>query len=236
MRKINSLGIKNKQILRNIFGFKNIKQAIKDFNVKDDEDAYEIMQILYNQRIDEERNEIKIKNLQNKNNIKPISHLLNLSNPTTKLSREQRILSKQSGIKENNIEIVKDVKRMNRKEFKSALNNTYEDVEFKLNINQNNIFNLIYDTILKKIINKHNDKNLNVNIYVAFEMIKNNTEFILTFNYNSINVERVISPNQIKEWVELEIEMLMNRIEEYVRSSDLIFQKFTLLSVQFSWW
>ena len=66
-------------------------------------------------------------------------------------------------------------------------------------------------------------------------MIKNNTEFILNFNYNSINVERVISTNQIKEWVELEIEMLMNRIEEYVRSSDLIFQKFTLLSVQFSY-
>ena len=66
-------------------------------------------------------------------------------------------------------------------------------------------------------------------------MKRTTTDDIMTFNYNSSNVERVISTNQINEWVNDEMEKLNNKIDNYVRNSDLVFINFTSLSVQFSY-
>jgi hypothetical protein len=54
------------------------------------------------------------------------------------------------------------------------------------------------------------------------------------YYYNSVHVERVVSPNQIKEWTSDEIDRLHNAIEEYIKNSDLVFIRYELLNVQFS--
>jgi hypothetical protein len=43
------------------------------------------------------------------------------------------------------------------------------------------------------------DKNLNVNIAIKFIMFMNSKNEEIPLHYNSVNVERVVSPNQIKQ-------------------------------------
>ena len=54
-RKITSLGKTNKSLLREEFGFKNILQAKKAFDVETAEEAYEIMKETYNDIIEQEK-------------------------------------------------------------------------------------------------------------------------------------------------------------------------------------
>ena len=58
-RLITTLGTKNKQKLRQEFGFKSIRQAKKELGVDTDAEAYEIMQDSYNQAIEEFRRQDK---------------------------------------------------------------------------------------------------------------------------------------------------------------------------------
>ncbi len=58
---------------------------------------------------------------------------------------------------------------------------------------------------------------------------------MFVFGYNSPFVERYVSPNQISQWIQQELEQFNNRIDNYTRDSDLVFVKFTHLSVQFSY-
>ena len=64
-------------------------------------------------------------------------------------------------------------------------------------------------------------------------MKRNTTDDIMTFSYNSSNVERVVSTNQINEWIENGNDNLKNRINGYTKNSDLVSINFDLLSVQF---
>jgi len=58
-RFITTLGTKNRQKLRQEFGFKSIRQAKKQLGVDSDAEAYEIMQDSYNQAIEEFRRQDK---------------------------------------------------------------------------------------------------------------------------------------------------------------------------------
>ncbi len=58
-RLITSLGTKNRQKLRQEFGFKSIRQAKKQLGVDNDAEAYEIMKDSYNQAIEEFRRQDK---------------------------------------------------------------------------------------------------------------------------------------------------------------------------------
>lgn len=58
-RQITTLGVKNKQKLRQEFGFKSIRQAKKQLGVDTDAEAYEIMKDTYNQALIEFRRQDK---------------------------------------------------------------------------------------------------------------------------------------------------------------------------------
>lgn len=62
-RIIETLGKNNQNFLKNLFGFKSIRQAKKAFGVDKDKEAYEIMKGLYNDKIEEEK---EMKNKQQK--------------------------------------------------------------------------------------------------------------------------------------------------------------------------
>ena len=51
---MNSLGKSNQLKLKNIFGYKTIASAKRDFDVNTQEEAYEVMRKMYNERIKEE--------------------------------------------------------------------------------------------------------------------------------------------------------------------------------------
>ena len=72
----------------------------------------------------------KEKNTKKVNNNYSKSVLTLPTNESTKKSREERILTKTSKEKVNGNETKKELKNYNRKGLKSALNGTYEDVEF----------------------------------------------------------------------------------------------------------
>ena len=51
---MNSLGKSNQLKLKNIFGYKTIASAKRDFDVNTSDQAYEVMRKMYNERIKEE--------------------------------------------------------------------------------------------------------------------------------------------------------------------------------------
>ena len=49
-----TLGLSNRNKLKNIFGYKTIASAKRDFDVNTSDQAYEVMRNLYNDRIKQE--------------------------------------------------------------------------------------------------------------------------------------------------------------------------------------
>ena len=48
MRRIETLGVANRRILREAFGYRNIRQAMRDYDVETQDEAYELMREQYN--------------------------------------------------------------------------------------------------------------------------------------------------------------------------------------------
>jgi len=232
----------DKALLLDHFEYSSIEEAKKKRRVKNDNTLFSKLQTEYNEyarklnikwkKDYEEKIKKYNKTLYDKENKEREKAILNLPlNEPTKRSREERILSKASNLINSS---KKETTKERQKFHRHALGNTFEDVEYNNDIDDGDLFNLIYDAVLSKMSQNNKDKNLNVNIAIKFIMFMNSKNEEIPLHYNSINVERVVSPNQIKQWILEEIDRLHNAIEEYTRNSDLVFIKYELLNVQFS--
>ena len=146
-REITSFGKSNLKTLRKFGNVKSISQLRKRYPNRSDDAIYLKLANDYNDEVDNRKLQAKEYKKVNSNYSKSVFTLP--FETTTKKSREERILSKISKEKVNGNETIKELKNYNRKGLKSALNGTYEDVEFDYVTNKN-MNHIIYDTILKK--------------------------------------------------------------------------------------
>lgn len=241
-REITSFGKTNLAKLREFKKVKSIKQLRIKYPNKSDDAIYLQIASEYNNTIDnikaqklkakrELQESIRTSKKESREHIKSINSLP--VNVTTQKSREERLLSNTNRVKATKNLSVKEKKRYNRK----ALNGAYEDDEYtdlEENFSTNDLYDLIYRAIMEKLVKTDlRQNNLNVNIFIQFLMEKNGTDSSLPFGYNSEFVEKVISPNQISQWIKEEITKFQNYIEN-LGASDLLIKQFDKVNVQFS--
>lgn len=260
-RRISTFGPRNLKTLRAFADVNSIRELRNRFTGKTDDEIYSELASQYNTIIanrqydrkqnkkEESRLATSFKNLPIEsssrtpredrqynfyiNNANPVQLIQDIPvQQSSKKSREERIRGKMSKEIDNQRNItVKQKERFNRR----ALGNTFEDIEYK-NVRLDEINGLIYDTILERYSRSDKTYHVNVNLYIKFTMAKKQKDDkpeITDFGYNSKKVERIISPNQIKQWVAEEIELFNERLTEY-GASGYTLVGIKLLSVQFS--
>jgi hypothetical protein len=255
-REITSFGKSNLGKLKTFKNVRNIKQLRKLYPNRSDDSIWIQVASEYNDIVDRQ-NEIKRQQRNERNRLSKLDSessvrktMLALPSAlSTKKSREERLQGKiSSKVKSIRTTGTKSKQRYNRK----ALGDVFEDDEYtgleyltdylkdpealqdkdhvaELN---DNLYSIIYNSVIDKMSRSDKRYNLNVNVFTQFTM-ENSSGDKIQFGKNSKFVERVISPNQISEWVRSEIQELWNYIEQN-SSSDLTLYEFNSINVQFS--
>jgi len=245
LRRIETLGKTNKAKLREFFEYKNRNQAKRDLKYDTDNDAYEFMKYRYKEFVDDEREsakqkakelakaqredkKIKAKASKQAFNSLPLIH----SNPmqNRKLTREERLESEKSG-KAPNLHTIENKDRQNH--HRKALNGMFEEQVY-MNVDRNDLFDLINDMGLEKLKTMDKTKNSNFNVFISFQMYSSTQEENRTLSRNSHFAEKIVSPTQLREFAEAEVQKFWDLVDRMTKESNLVFEKMLYVQLQFS--
>jgi hypothetical protein len=188
---------------------------------------------MYNQEIDIIREEKKVELKRNKLTLNLLSHFP-ASEPTQR-SRDERV---QARLHNEFLEgLPRNTRQTNANEFTTqelrALG-VFTEITID-NVNNENIYEAIHNTILNVFLTKPSNRNMGVNIIAEYFMQSSRRDYgegRLTFHYHSHMSENLLSPQQIANFARDQCQALDVEIDNQSRRSDLVFNGYGQVRVQ----
>jgi hypothetical protein len=218
--------------LRDFKKVRNINQLRRLYpNINNDKDIYKNVAVEYNAII-KQLKDAKLKQKQDKYQTTKLlqSFPINPIDRPIQKPREERIKKyfEAKQLKPHQIEL-KQKERYNRKAFNGAFEEEiYENVEMK------DFKKLITDVMLEKFIKRENRKYLNCNIYIQGKFHSQQTDENVYLSHNSDFAERLVSKNQIEEFVNEQFDKFQEWTNECHNNSHLVINNLSQVAVQTS--